>query len=371
MVSDGHFGRVPLVLTWIPGGNVIGGGGPGGRMPSGKSNSQPPMFVSSQLRQRSKNHRLHGISVPPSVGFGSETEVVIGMMTSVCAVVVCEGGSALVCSSVEVFPSLELVEVVCSSSSPLVVVVSEVMTIEDPLLLVTSCEVGVQVTKRPLENVTGLAVVTPVGSVIASEFAESMVASPLVVVMVNSGIQVTMLPSGKVTILLLVMPVGSVTAPDVPEMMVVPSLAVVMIVDVEGGSGTGSEETTVLIELSERETTLVASSEDTTVLIKPSERATTVVGSSVSDGATVLIEPSESVKTLVAPWEPEDTTVLMEPSDRVTVFIDSSGAGTTIVLTEPSSKVVMVVPTVVGGSEAPCEVLVVLVLAAPLEESGG
>lgn len=74
----------------------MGGGGPGGRMPSGMSINQPPMSVSSQSRQKLKNQKLHGMTVPSSVAWGSETEVVTGKMPTISELLeVGEGGSEL------------------------------------------------------------------------------------------------------------------------------------------------------------------------------------------------------------------------------------------------------------------------------------
>jgi hypothetical protein len=48
IVTDGQGGSVPLMLTEMEsdGGKVIPGGGPGGRTPVGRLNSQPPMLIS-------------------------------------------------------------------------------------------------------------------------------------------------------------------------------------------------------------------------------------------------------------------------------------------------------------------------------------
>jgi hypothetical protein len=71
IVTDGQGGSVPLMLTEMEsdGGKVIPGGGPGGRTPVGRLNSQPPMLISPNRMHKSKNQRLQGISVPPSVAF--------------------------------------------------------------------------------------------------------------------------------------------------------------------------------------------------------------------------------------------------------------------------------------------------------------
>lgn len=42
-------GRLPVIVT--PGGHLMVGGGPGGKIPLGKSHSQPPMWISPQLIQ--------------------------------------------------------------------------------------------------------------------------------------------------------------------------------------------------------------------------------------------------------------------------------------------------------------------------------
>lgn len=54
-VMVGHIGSGPLLLIVTPGGGLIGGGGPGGRTPGVRGKIHPPMCVSSQSRQRSKN----------------------------------------------------------------------------------------------------------------------------------------------------------------------------------------------------------------------------------------------------------------------------------------------------------------------------
>lgn len=81
-MSDGQSGILPLMLIVMckEGGKVIGGGGPGGRIPSGRLNSQPKTWKSSHEMQRLKNQRLHGITVPPSEALGEETEVRTGNM---------------------------------------------------------------------------------------------------------------------------------------------------------------------------------------------------------------------------------------------------------------------------------------------------
>lgn len=71
IVIDGQGGSVPLMLMEMEseGGKVIPGGGPGGRTPVGRLNIQPPMSISPNRMHKSKNQRLQGISVPPSVAF--------------------------------------------------------------------------------------------------------------------------------------------------------------------------------------------------------------------------------------------------------------------------------------------------------------
>lgn len=73
---------MPLILTVMDndGGKVIGGGGPGGRMPVGRLNAHPWMLMSIQLMQRLKNHRLHGMMLPFTVPCGDGTGVTTGSM---------------------------------------------------------------------------------------------------------------------------------------------------------------------------------------------------------------------------------------------------------------------------------------------------
>lgn len=72
IVIAGQGGSVPLMPIEMEsdGGKVIPGGGPGGRIPSGKLNSQPPISIFPKRMHMLKNQRLHGITVPPSVAFG-------------------------------------------------------------------------------------------------------------------------------------------------------------------------------------------------------------------------------------------------------------------------------------------------------------
>lgn len=99
-VMVGQLGRGPMVLISIErdGGNVIGGGGPGGRITTGRLNNQPVTSRSSQLIQMLKNQVLQGMTLPSSVPVGSGTGVVMGIIppaTSV-EVVLDDGGEVIV-----------------------------------------------------------------------------------------------------------------------------------------------------------------------------------------------------------------------------------------------------------------------------------
>lgn len=82
IVMVGHSGIFPIIDVVIDNewGKVIGGGGPSGRIPYGRLNSQPEMLMSSQLIQMLKNQTLQGITDPSSVPFGSGTGAVTGKM---------------------------------------------------------------------------------------------------------------------------------------------------------------------------------------------------------------------------------------------------------------------------------------------------
>lgn len=153
---------MPLMSTVIDssGGKVIGGGGPGGRMPSGKLNSHPPMSMSIQSMQILKNQRLHGMTVPSSVALGASTEVVTGKIKAV-------------------------------GTSDVVVVGSE-------LSVSVGDAVGTNVTEDPSDKVMTLSVVIPVGKVTALELSEMMVRPPEFVVVVSIGGGSTLLDPERV-----------------------------------------------------------------------------------------------------------------------------------------------------------------------------
>lgn len=69
-----------LMVIPKPGGIDIVGGGPGGTIPGGFTMTQPNMSRSSHRMQIVKNHKLQGMTVPVSVGLGSSTGVVTGMI---------------------------------------------------------------------------------------------------------------------------------------------------------------------------------------------------------------------------------------------------------------------------------------------------
>lgn len=143
---------MPLMSTVIDssGGKVIGGGGPGGRTPSGKLNSHPPMSMSIQSMQRLKNQRLHGMTVPSSVALGASTEVVTGKIRPSGA--------------------------------------SDVVVVGDTLREFVGDAVGTKVTEDPSDKVMTLSVVIPVGTVTALELSEIMVRpSEFVVVSIGGG----------------------------------------------------------------------------------------------------------------------------------------------------------------------------------------
>lgn len=296
----GHVGRGPSLLNVIdaPGGKVIGGGGPGGRVPSGRSKIQPPMTVSSQSRQKSKNQKLHGISVPPSVGFGSETEVVTGVIPATSSVVdedgtssvlVDDGSSSL--AEVELgSSSLADVEAVSSSSSE--DVLPEVLEGGDPLLELGEAVIETDVLLEASGAMEDHELTLELAEAILElpdatlELPEAMVELPEALSESEAlleleltfcgglGIQVTTRPSDRVTRLLVVIPVGKVVAPETPEMIVTPS---VVDVTMEGGALEPEEtpvEIMVLIEPSVRVVTLGVSS--TIVLVEPLGRVVTL-----------------------------------------------------------------------------------------------
>lgn len=207
----------------MPGGGSIDGTGPGGRGPGGRSIIQPRMSIPQKLMHDEKNQRSQGITLPPSVAFGSSTEVVTGTRVP---------------STNDVDPDGCIVEL---------------------------GDGGVEVVDCPPGRVNTVGVVTPVGRVTTPSVVEMMV-RPLVSVLklsvevrvvfsagfdgdvalgdpVSLGTNVSPAPSELVRTVELVKPVGSVKVPTVFEVTVDASALVPLVGIVEDPVSLGTKVT--------------------------------------------------------------------------------------------------------------------------------
>lgn len=247
---------MPLMSTVIDssGGKVIGGGGPGGRVPSGRLNSHPPTSMSIQSMQILKNQRLHGMTVPSSVAFGASTEVVTGKIKPIGT--------------------------------------SDVVVVGCTLMESVGNAVGTNVTEDPPGRVMTLPVVMPVGMVTASELSE-MIVRPSEFVVVSIGSGRTLLVPGGVT---LMVPEGTT--------LVVPGGALLLL-----ATGGGAIVEAVLLVVP-RGALLVAPEAGATL-----EAVLLVVPVGEELGLNVMIDPPGSVTTLAVETS---VGIVMAPDARYT-----------------------------------------------------